>query len=137
MGKNLSRAVFWLAAGDGGALLLVTLAGFATHGELESAGLRLLSTFVPLCAAWALIAPWLGLYDLEKSGQPAQLWRPLAAMLLAAPLAGILRGFWLNAVVLPIFVLILGASAALGLLIWRVIWIWLAVSVRNRQATRG
>lgn len=40
-------------------------------------------------------------------------------MLLAAPLTAVLRAAMLNTVALPLFALILGASAALGMLIWR------------------
>jgi uncharacterized membrane protein YbhN (UPF0104 family) len=34
----------------------------------------------------------------------------------------------LNAVALPLFTLILGSSAALGLLVWRLIWYFLAAN---------
>jgi hypothetical protein len=46
------------------------------------------------------------------------------AMLLAAPLTGLLRAVMLNSVVIPLFVLILGGSAALDMLVWRSLW-WL------------
>ena len=42
----------------------------------------------------------------------------------AAQLAVILRGLWLNAAVLPLFGLILGATSALGMAVWRGIWVW-------------
>jgi ABC-type xylose transport system permease subunit len=58
------------------------------------------------------------------TSNPKQLWRPVLAMLLAAPLAGLLRAMMLNSVVIPLFVLILGGSAALGMLVWRGLW-WL------------
>ncbi len=112
-------ALLVLCIGDGLVLGLVTLAGFATHGELATAGFRLLTTFLPLAAAWALISPWLGVFDHQYSLSFNQLWRPVLAMLLAAPMAGWLRGVWLGAPIVPSFVLVLGAVSAGGLLIWR------------------
>jgi hypothetical protein len=109
-----------LIAGDLAALAVITLVGFATHGETGLQFVpRMLATFLPLSLGWFLCAPWLGLFDVRIAGSLKQLWRPPLAMLLAAPLAGILRGIVLGAAVLPLFVLVLGASAALGMLLWR------------------
>jgi len=116
---------FWLLVGDVLALAVITLVGFASHGELHvSFAGRMLTTFLPLLAGWFLIAPWLGLFDLKVVSAPPQLWRPVLGMLLAAPLTAILRAAMLNSVALPLFTLILGASAALGMLLWRGLW-WL------------
>ncbi|GEM_PF-6293776 len=43
-------------------------------------------------------------------------------MLLAAPLTALLRAAMLNTAALPLFALILGGSAALGMLAWRALW---------------
>jgi hypothetical protein len=115
-----------LVAGDGLVLLGVTLAGFSSHNSsLE--GARWLTTFVPLCVAWGLIAPWLGCFRPEAAARPLQAWRPLLAMVLAAPLAAFLRAVLLNGSVIPIFVVALGGVAALSLTAWRVLWAVLAV----------
>jgi hypothetical protein len=111
-----------LVIGDMIAIALVTGFGFATHGTLGSAGLRLLTTFVPLLFAWFAVAPFLGAYDLQRALKPSQLWRPFWAMVLAAPLAAWLRGAWLNAPILPIFVLVLGGFSSLGMLAWRAVY---------------
>jgi len=120
-----SNHLVLLAAGDAVVLALITLAGFARHGELSTAGLRVFSTFIPLCVAWALVAPWLGVFKANYAADPRQLWRPLLAIFIAAPLAGWLRGFWLGAPVLPDFVLVLAAFSGLGILIWRSLWLLL------------
>jgi len=123
-----------LIGGDAAALAVVTAAGFATHGELASAGLRMLTTWVPLCLAWALIAPWLGLYDVSLVYQFRQMWRPALAAALAAPMAGLLRSLALgSAPILPIFVLVLGATSALALFAWRILW----VLFQNRRRVYG
>jgi hypothetical protein len=111
-----------LIAGDILVLLLVTIFGFATHGELGSAGLRMLTTFVPLVVAWVLVAPHLGVFDLEKNGQVGQLWRPFWAMVLAGPWAAWLRGTLVNAPIVPIFVVVLGGISAIALLVWRFLY---------------
>ncbi|MFM8322851.1 MAG: DUF3054 domain-containing protein [Chloroflexota bacterium] len=122
----------WLIAGDLLAIALVTLFGFATHGELGSAGTRMLTTFVPLCLGWMAAAPALGLFNRAAAGDPRQLWRPLWAMLLGGPLAAWLRAAWLGAAVLPVFVFVLSGVGALGLLAWRA----LALIFLRRQAAR-
>ena len=122
--------ILGVIAGDSITLALVTLVGFATHDELGTAGFRLLTTFIPLLVAWLLVAPHLGVFDPQRLREPLQLWRPFWAMILAAPLAGWLRGAWLNAPVIPIFVAVLGGVSALALLLWRSIY-WL-VFVRGR-----
>lgn len=122
--------IMGVLAGDAITLALVTLAGFATHNELGSAGFRMLTTFIPLLVAWLLLAPHLMVYNPRCYNNPAQLWRPFWAMVLAAPLAGWLRGFWLNAPIIPIFVLVLGGISSLALLAWRSLY-WL-VFARGR-----
>jgi hypothetical protein len=137
MDKQDRRLRVWLVGGDGVVLFVVTLIGFATHGELSGAGLRLLSTLLPLGTAWAVAASALGLYQVSQAVNWKQLWRVLLAMLLAAPLAGILRGFWLNGVVIPVFVTVLGATSALGLLIWRAVFARLAASHLSKAGRHG
>jgi hypothetical protein len=110
-----------LIAGDVLAALAVTLIGFATHGE-TIASPRVLTTFVPLCLAWGLISPWMGVYHADNYLAPRQVWRPVLAMFLASPLAALLRGLWLNSLIPPIFVVALGASAALAFGLWRLIY---------------
>jgi len=109
-----------LIAGDIIALAIITVVGFATHGETDISFLpRMLTTFIPLIISWFLIAPWLGLFDSQITSTAKQLWRPLLAMLLASPMAAILRAAMLNAIALPLFTIILGGSAAIGMLVWR------------------
>ena len=116
----MKRTLPLLALGDLLALAVITVIGFATHGETGSASLaRMLATFLPISLAWFVTAPWLGLFDPGVVRAPRQLWRPVLAMLMAAPLTGVLRAVLLRTTVLPLFVLILGASAALGMLVWR------------------
>ncbi len=112
----------WLVIGDALTMALVTAVGFASHGTLGTAGMRMLTTYVPLLVAWFLIAPYLGVYDLEFAGEIRQLWRPFWAMVLAAPFAAWLRGAWLGTAILPIFVVVLGGFSALGILAWRILY---------------
>ena len=115
-----------LLAGDVIVLVVVTAVGFASHRTLGSAGSRMLSTFVPLVLAWFMVAPFLGAYDPERATDFRQLWRPFWAMVLAGPMAALLRGFWLNSPILPIFVVVLGGISALSILGWRLIFALLA-----------
>jgi hypothetical protein len=116
----------FLLAGDILLFGIITLFGFASHNQLTTAGAHMFTTFVPLVAAWLMIAPHLRLFDLKSARQPEELWRPFWAMLLAAPMAGFLRGLLLQAPVLPVFILVIGGISALAMLLWRGIFaFWL------------
>jgi len=121
-----------LVIGDAFTLAVVTVIGFATHGEIGSAGLRMLTTFIPLLLSWALLAPHFGVYHSSHIRDVRQLWRPFWSMLMAAPLAGLLRGLWLGRAISPLFVVILGGSAAIAMLAWRFLY-WL-ISQRVKPA---
>jgi hypothetical protein len=114
---------YFLMLGDIFAMLAITLIGFATHGELKMSFItRMSALFFPLIIAWFLLSPWLGLFQTEIISNPRQLWRPALAMLLAVPLAAVLRGLILNAPIIPIFVVVLITTSALGMLVWRGIY---------------
>ncbi len=124
--------LIWLVIGDLIALFLLTVVGFASHQELQSAGWRLLTTFLPLCAAWLLSAPVLGLYRQEVYSSPNQLWKPIWGMFLAGPLAALLRGLWLSRPVQPVFALVLTAFGMLCIFLWRFIfWVLIARRIRD------
>ena len=115
-----------LIPGDILAILLVTIIGFATHGELgTSFAARMAAAFFPLTVAWFLLSPFLGLFQTEITSNPKQLWRPVLVMLFAGPFAAILRGFLLSAPVIPIFAVVLSATSAFGMLVWRGIYFFL------------
>jgi len=123
---KMKKSNIFLILGDILAIAIVTVIGFVTHGETGLSFLpRMATTFVPLNIAWFLIAPWLGLFDSQVVANRLLLWRPAWAMILAAPLATILRAALLNGAALPLFTLILGATSALGMIIWRAIYVWL------------
>lgn len=121
MSKNI------LIFGDLLALAIVTLIGFATHGEAGLSFLpRMAAAFFPLSVSWFLLAPWFGLFQQGITSHPKQLWRPALAMVFAAPLAVVLRGFILNANIIPIFAVVLGATSAFGMTVWRTIYFFIA-----------
>ncbi len=106
-------------------MVLISIIGFITHGEAISG--QIFTTAFPFAVSWAVIAPWIGVYRGEATSTLRQLWRPALAAFLAAPIAAWLRGILLNnRPILPIFVAALGASAALGFALWRLIWYLMA-----------
>ncbi|HSQ39558.1 MAG TPA: DUF3054 domain-containing protein [Anaerolineales bacterium] len=116
-----------LISGDILAIVVVTYIGFATHGETDLSFLpRMFAAFLPVTLSWFLLAPWFGLFQPEVTSNPRQLWRPVFAVLFAAPLAAVLRGLWLNAPIIPIFAVVLASTSALGMLLWRGLYILLA-----------
>jgi len=113
-----------LILGDILAIVIVTIIGFATHGEAASSFLpRMAASFFPITIAWFLLAPWFGLFQQKITSNPSEFWRPALVMLFAAPLAVVMRGFILNAAILPIFAVVLGATSAFGMVVWRYIWV--------------
>jgi hypothetical protein len=116
-----------LILGDILAIAILTIIGFAMHGEADISFVpRMGTTFFPLLLSWFLIAPWFGLFDEQVRANTNLLWRIPLAMLLAAPLATILRSALLGNLAIPLFALILGGSNALGMLVWRWIYIFIA-----------
>jgi hypothetical protein len=116
-----NKTLIWLLVGDGICALIISLIGFYTHyGKLE--GFRWLTTFLPVCIAWLAIAPWLGVYQDSRYKYPAQSWRPALAAFLSAPLAAWIRGALLESAILPLFILVLGLTDALGFIIWRFLY---------------
>lgn len=119
-----------LILGDVIALLLLTFIGFATHGETDVSYLpRMAAVFFPVVFGWFALTPWFGLHDEVVIRTPKNLLRIPLAFLFVAPLAVILRGAWLNAPALPLFVLIFGGSNALGMMVWR----WLYLVMLNKK----
>lgn len=115
-----------LILGDTIAIALLTLIGFATHGEADLSFLpRMAAIFFPLLIAWFVLAPSLRLFDRQITADPKQLWRAILAMIFAASLAAILRGLLLNAAILPIFGVVLGVTSAFGMLLWRSLYLLL------------
>ena len=122
-----------LIIGDVLAILVTILIGFATHKETGVAFFpRMAVLFFPLIITWFMLAPFLGLFQPEITSNPKQLWRPILAMIFAAPLAVVIRGLMLNAPIIPIFAVVLSATSAFGMLIWRGIFVLL-----NRKAREG
>ena len=122
---------YFLILGDIFVILAITLIGFATHGELNTSFVTRMSVlFFPLVLAWILLSPWFGLFQPEITSNLKQVWRPALAMLFAAPLAAVLRGLILNAPIIPIFVVVLGVTSALGMLFWRGLFFFLSRKTR-------
>jgi DUF3054 family protein len=109
-----------LILGDFLMIAFITLIGFATHGETGVSFLpRMAAIYFPLSVSWFILAPFLGLFQEETISSPKQLWRPALVALFAALLAAVLRGFILNAPIIPIFAVVLGGTTASGMVLWR------------------
>ena len=80
-----------------------------------------------------MVAPFLGAYDLDRVADIRLVWRPFYAMVIAAPLAGWLRGLWLGQPIIPLFVFVLGGISSLAVLAWRAIYCFIAL----RKITEG
>ena len=115
-----------LVLGDTLAIFVVTLIGFATHGEGNVSFVpRMAAAFFPLVLSWFVFAPFLGLFLTETTSDAKQLWRPVLAMIFAGPFATVLRGLLLNAPIIPIFAVVLSVTTAFGMLVWRVTYLFL------------
>jgi hypothetical protein len=131
------KSKYTLILGDILTLFIVTLIGFATHGETTISFLpRMLATFIPLLIGWFLLAPWFQLFAPTQPPPNSRIggrWREATegakrvalAMLFAGPLAVVLHGLILNAPIIPIFAVVLSATSALGMMIWRMVYLFL------------
>src|SRR3970040_857103 len=134
--RSMSKRV--LILGDIFVIAITTLVGFATHGETDISFLpRMAVVFFPLVIAWFLLAPWLGLFRDEIIHNARQLWRPALTAFFAAPFAAVLRGLLLNAPIIPIFALVLGATSALGMSVWRAIYFWFTRKSSKQTLSTG
>ena len=116
-----------LVFGDILVIAILTVIGFASHGEGSiSFTPRMGATFFPVLASWFLLAPWFGLFDKSTVASFKFLWRVPLAMLFVAPLASILRAALLGSAAVPLFTLILAFTTALGMFTWRVVYLVLS-----------
>jgi len=129
--SNRERSALFI--GDILTLVIVTIIGFASHGTIDTAGTRMLTTFLPLAAAWFLIAPHLKVYESQIVLDWRQLWRPFWSMVLAVPMAAWMRGMILNAPILPLFVIILGGVSAVGILAWRGLFLLVLNKMKSKD----
>ena len=114
-----------LVLGDILTIALITIIGFASHGEAGVSFLpRMAAAFFPLLIGWFLLAPGMDLFQNELTHNARQLWRPVLTAFFAASLAVILRGLILNAPIIPIFGIVLGATTALGMFLWRGLYLF-------------
>ncbi len=113
-----------LIIGDIIAFIILTYVGFAFHGGIDLP--RFFALLLPLLAAWFLLIPRFDLLNQEIIKQVKNLYLVAFAMLFVIPLAIAVRGYILNMPTLPIFVLAMYAANALGMLIWRFIYIFIA-----------
>lgn len=118
------QGLLWI--GDLLTLVIFTLVGFWTHDNLGAGLQRMLATFGPMLVAWLVAAVPAGALDVTTARDLRQLWRPGWAMLLAGPLAVILRGLILNRPVAPVFALVLAGSGVIAIFIWRGLFALLA-----------
>ena len=124
-----------LILGDILAIAIVTFIGFATHGEAGLSFLpRMAAIYLPLSIAWFVLAPFLGLFRQEIISNPKQLWRPALTAFFAAPLAAVLRGFLLNAPVIPIFAIVLGMTTAVGMVLWRSVYLFFGRNINRAKS---
>lgn len=112
-----------LVLGDAVSLALITAFGFAFHQEVEAVGsTRFLATYLPLLAAWLVTAGGLGALDPDRADDLRQMWRPAVALLVAMPIAAVLRSAWLGTPPVPVFILVMGGVSLLALAAWRTVY---------------
>ena len=108
--------------GDLIAIAIVTIIGFATHGETTLAFLpRMAVLFFPLSIAWLVLGPWFNLFRAAEISKPAHLLRAALAMVFVVPAALLIRGLALGTPIIPIFGLVLTSVSAVGIVVWRTV----------------
>lgn len=113
-----------LILGDFLAFLIVTIIGFSNHNSQFDL-LRILANWIPLCLAWSMAAPLLGLWKPDQPSLLTNWWKIIWTVVLSVPLAVVLRGFILNTPTIGIFVLVMIAFSTVGIFVWRLLWFFL------------
>ena len=132
--KDLDDLERKAVVGDVAVLLALTVVGFATHRTLGAFG-RMTVTIVTALAAWAAVAPFLGLYTREVIKDPNAIWRVAWAWILAAPLATFLRGLILGLDVPPVFVVVVILTNGFALVAWRLYLGWSTARAQSSVST--
>jgi len=109
--------------GDVVVLVLMTVAGFATHLTLSDFA-RMMVTGVTALTAWAAVAWFMGVYRIAVIQDPRATWRVGWAWLIAAPLATFLRGAVLARDIPPVFVIVVILTNGFALVAWRIYLGW-------------
>ena len=111
----------WAVVGDVVVLVVVTVFGFLTHSTLDETW-RLVVTSLGVLVAWAVVAPWFGVYSTTVLTRPASVWRVAWAWAIAAPVAGFLRAWVLGVGVSATFVLVMIVVNGSVLVVWRFVY---------------
>jgi hypothetical protein len=120
-----------LILGDIITLAILMVTGFATHGETGTSFLpRMAAAFIPMSFGWFVLSPWFGLQDESIVAAPKHLWRIPLVFLFTAPLTVILRAAILHTAGVPVFALALGSANAIGMVVWR--WIYTFIAKRMK-----
>jgi FlaA1/EpsC-like NDP-sugar epimerase len=123
---------FFLIIGDFVAFLIVTIIGFFNHNSQLDL-LRILANWIPLCLAWSMAAPLLGLWKPAQHSLLTNWWKIIWAVVLSVPLAVVIRGFILNTPTIGIFVLVMIATSVAGLFVWRLLWFFLQKKLMDQK----
>ena len=108
----------WAVVGDVLVLVVLTVLGFSTHSTLDETW-RLVVTTLGVLVAWAVVAPWFGVFSTNVLTRPSSVWHVAWAWAIAAPVAGFLRAWVLGVGVSATFVLVLIAVNGSVLVMWR------------------
>ena len=104
--------------------MTLTVVGFANHATLGNVP-RLLATTAAFLVAWALVAPWYGLFREPLISSSRKVWMVFVAWAVAAPIGALLRSLLLGrSTVIVQFVLVVIAVNGLGLVAWRLLYTW-------------
>jgi hypothetical protein len=104
-------------------IFIITWIGINFHQTDIYVFNRMTYTFLPFFGAWIFFAFPLQLYDPVKASTWNQLWRIPVNAILAAPLAASIRAVWLGLPIVPVFVLVMGFTITIGVLISRILFI--------------
>lgn len=121
--QKLSPTQRTVAIGDAAVLVVVTVAGFATHLTLDAFG-RMVVTTLASVVAWAAAGPIIGVYRSAVIADPRSVWRVAWAWMLAAPLATFLRAMILDRDIPWAFVLVTLLLNGFALVAWRIAFGW-------------
>ncbi|MGH2583091.1 MAG: DUF3054 domain-containing protein [Anaerolineales bacterium] len=119
------RSQVILLLGDALMIDLLILIGFRYHNIDETAGPRLFLNWLSFFFAWLLVASALRFYDPRWTARRGDLWRAFPVAGLAALLGTLLRAPLLDTTINPLFVLVMAAVIAVGLFLWRSLYVFL------------
>lgn len=120
--KNIKIKKIGLLLGDSGTIIIIVLLGGLFHKTITYNYSSIFITSISWIIGWISLASISRLYNHEYVIKIESVWFSVWVMILASPIAGLIRGVILEKPIIPVFVGVLGGVLAISMFFWRLLY---------------